>query len=118
MNENHYCLPSNTHLRFRCIDGGIGNAVPSFEGAVTVCPVPGTGVTAHPLNPARLIASDVHITPDLLGTDWILPNYAVLLRHALIPGTEEELWGYFELGAESAKAWCSATSSADDRASK
>jgi len=91
-----------------CVDGGIGNAVPFYEGSISICPLPGTGKAAtNKFHPARLIASDVHITPDLLKNDksFTIPAYPKVLRRALIPGTDEELWTQFELGVASAKVW-------------
>jgi len=110
-----------------CIDGGIGNAVPPFPGSLSMCPLPGTGVTAAWFHPARLIASDVDITPDLLleeedkrkskrkkggggggGEDEAIvsiPGYPILLRHCLSPAEDEMLWRYFDCGAASAREW-------------
>uniref|UniRef100_A0A7S4DTE3 PNPLA domain-containing protein n=1 Tax=Lotharella globosa TaxID=91324 RepID=A0A7S4DTE3_9EUKA len=90
-----------------CIDGGIGNAVPPFPGSLSVCPLPGTGVAASRFHPARFIASDVDITPDLLDFGHVaaIPGYPLLLRHALSPARDEVLWRYYECGVESAKEW-------------
>jgi len=73
-----------------CIDGGIGNAVPSFKDATSVCPLPGSGVGASPYHPARLIASDVDITPDLVQDSGLpIPSYPQILGKAIVPAPEE-----------------------------
>mmetsp|Transcript_30363 Transcript_30363/g.49494 ORF Transcript_30363/g.49494 Transcript_30363/m.49494 type:complete len:247 (-) Transcript_30363:211-951(-) len=92
------------------VDGGLVNAVPIFKNSTTICPFPGTGENARKFHPARLIASDVHITPDLLssngGVDYHhVPNFAKTLRDSFIPPSTKELWNYYEMGYASAGAW-------------
>jgi len=115
-----------------CVDGGLGNIVPRFEGAITVCPIPFTGPKVHPAHPMRLVAKNVNISPDNVrsfgnlgketGSDadevetsfnsekmtaggMEIPSLSKMLMHCFVPEDEQSLRNYFELGVESVKIW-------------